>query len=303
MSTAARRTGWQSGMTLVELLVVIAIVATLMALLLPAVQGARAVARRTQCGNHLRQIGMAHQAYVQANGHFPLEFAGPQSGPGNWGSGCWLLPHLEQQALFDSLAPHGRPFPTLAAEPLLGRPVAAYLCPDDASPTANAVFGRYGRTNYLYSGAIGGTHDSHKLGSGPNGVTPAHVRDGLSNTILQAERAQRPPPSRAVAGVWAGRPRRVTNSATSGRGAWPPNTVSLFPDISDPACTRHAWSSPHPGGIFVAMCDAATRFLSDDIDSHTSYASCGSTEPHVVRANRVFQNLYRRDDGNPIGAW
>lgn len=289
------------GLTLVELLVVIAIIALLVGLLMPAVQGARQAARRLQCGSNLKQFGLAVQAYVQAQGHFPREFVGQQSGVGNWGAGTFLLPHLEQQPLFDALNPHGRPFPTLAAEPRLGLVIPVYACPDDVTPAANAAFGGYGKTNYVYSDAIGNTVDEHKHTIGPNAVTPAHIRDGQSNTILSGERAQRPPPARAVAGVWAGRPLNTTNACTSGRGAWPPGTVSLFPDAWDPACTRHAWSSNHPGGIQVVFCDTSIRFLSNDIDSHTSYATCLDTEPRTVTANRVYQNLYRRDDGNPLG--
>lgn len=289
------------GLTLVELLVVIAIVGLLVGLLLPAVQSARASSRRLQCSNNLKQIGLAVQGYVLTNGRFPREFVGQQSGAGNWGSGSFILPHLEQQPLFDGLQPVGRPFPTVSTEPLVTRAIAIYLCADDTTPAANPTFGGYGKTNYLYSDAIGNTVDTHKLASGPHAVTPSHIRDGLSNTILYGERAQRPPPRQAVAGVWAGLPANSTNASTSGRGAWPPNTVSLFPPLAaDVACTRHAWSSNHAGGIHVALCDASTRFLSDDIDSLTSYATCAGTDHSTLSANRVYQNLYRRNDGNVI---
>lgn len=292
------------GLTLVELLVVIAIVGLLVGLLLPAVQAARASARRLQCFNNLKQIGLAAQGYVQTSGYFPREFVGQQSGAGNWGSGCFILPHLEQQPLFDGLQPIGRPFPAVAAEPLVTRAIAVYLCPDDTTPATNSAFGGYGKTNYLYSDAIGNTVDAHKTTSGPNAVTPGHIRDGMSNTILYGERAQRPPPQQSVAGVWAGLPANSTNASTSGRGAWPPNTVSLFPPLAaDGACTRHAWSSNHHGGIHVALCDASTRFLRDDIDSLTSYATCLGTEHSTLSVNRIYQNLYRRSDGNAIGSF
>jgi prepilin-type N-terminal cleavage/methylation domain-containing protein len=290
------------GLTVVELLVVVAIIGLLVGLLLPAVQSARASARRLQCCNNLRQIGLAVHGYVQTKGHFPREFVGQQSGAGNWGAGCFILPHLEQQPLFDGLRPVGRAFPTVTAEPLVTRAIAAYLCPDDTTPATSTTFGGYGKTNYLYSDAIGNTVDTLKLTSGPNAVTPAQILDGLSKTILYGERAQRPLPRQAVAGVWAGLPANSTNAATSGRGAWPPNTVSLFPPLAtDVACTRHAWSSNHPAGIHVTFCDSSTRFLSDDIDSLTSYATCLGTEHSSLTANRVYQNLYRRSDGNVVG--
>lgn len=99
------------GFTLVELLVVIAIIGVLVALLLPAVQAAREAARRLHCSNNMKQLGLALQNYHSAHGHFP--FAGadygwcryPQTGGSkqirNWNGLVFLMPYLEQQAIYD----------------------------------------------------------------------------------------------------------------------------------------------------------------------------------------------------------
>src|SRR5437763_187780 len=89
------------GFTLIELLVVIAIIAVLIALLLPAVQAAREAARRTQCVNNLKQIGLALHNYHDNNLALPWG-----TGPWNWND--WsahslLLPYLEQQPLYNSI--------------------------------------------------------------------------------------------------------------------------------------------------------------------------------------------------------
>ena len=101
----------KQGFTLIELLVVIAIIAILIALLLPAVQQAREAARRTQCKNNLKQIGIALHNYHDIYGMFPI---GAQDciasncpeGPGNYemyGWGASILPQIDQAPLYDQL--------------------------------------------------------------------------------------------------------------------------------------------------------------------------------------------------------
>jgi prepilin-type N-terminal cleavage/methylation domain-containing protein len=96
------------GFTLIELLVVIAIIAILIALLLPAVQQAREAARRTQCKNNFKQIGLALHNYHDTYNGFPLGVTTGQ--PGGWGHSFWLglLPYTDQAPLFNSLTFNGR---------------------------------------------------------------------------------------------------------------------------------------------------------------------------------------------------
>ena len=123
----------QRGFTLVELLVVIAIIGILVALLLPAVQAARESARRTQCGNHLKQIGLAVLNYESARGKFPsgavyrtTSNRRPEGVFTNWA--IEILPFIEQSALYD------RYDQTLYNThpdnlPVLATPLPTMLCP------------------------------------------------------------------------------------------------------------------------------------------------------------------------------
>jgi prepilin-type N-terminal cleavage/methylation domain-containing protein len=123
--------------TLIELLVVIAIVATLIALLLPAVQAAREAARRTQCTNNLKQIGIALHNYHDAFGAFPrgyLSLMDPltfdNDGPG-WGWVSFSLNQMEQLPVYNSINfVLGIEFPAnlTARLTVLG----SFLCPSDA---------------------------------------------------------------------------------------------------------------------------------------------------------------------------
>ena len=93
------------GFTLVELLVVIAIIGVLVALLLPAIQAARESARRSQCQNNLRQIGVGITNFLDAKKHFPPGEWKPKGAPNTGGMGwsAWFLPFIEEKALYDQL--------------------------------------------------------------------------------------------------------------------------------------------------------------------------------------------------------
>jgi prepilin-type N-terminal cleavage/methylation domain-containing protein len=136
----------RQGFTLVELLVVIAIIGILIALLLPAVQAARAAARRTQCRNNLKQLGLALHSYHNAFNSFPAGFQAAAAGANLrpcYGWGASILPYVEQAPLADELAIggplqlHQRYTATATAEDkkLFTTVLPVFLCPADVAPS------------------------------------------------------------------------------------------------------------------------------------------------------------------------
>lgn len=123
--------------TLVELLVVIAIIGILVALLLPAVQAARESARRTQCNNQLKQIGLAVQSYHDLAGHFPNGRTGVDEFSLAWTFA--ILPQLEQQVLVDAHDPT-QPVHSEANAASMRTPIPAYVCPSRRTPAADRDF-------------------------------------------------------------------------------------------------------------------------------------------------------------------
>src|SRR5690349_16608111 len=93
------------GFTLVELLVVIAIIGILVALLLPAIQAAREAARRAKCQANIHNVALAVLNYESSKKKFPVGFVSQPSGNEAWGWSVFILPYLEEQALYDKLSP------------------------------------------------------------------------------------------------------------------------------------------------------------------------------------------------------
>ena len=214
------REGSRSGFTLIELLVVIAIIAVLIALLLPAVQSAREAARRIQCTNNLKQIGLAIHNYHQINDAFPaggFPAYNPVANNGNNacpGVHARLLPFIEQQPLYNALnwsltvindvAP-GNGYGPYANSTVTITRISTFLCPSDSPPSwnltsASAPLPNYRAPGNSYFASVGSSLEfaSRQTSGPPNGpfsyigeigktVGIRDVLDGTSNTIAFGE--------------------------------------------------------------------------------------------------------------------
>src|SRR3954449_12171326 len=123
------------GFTLVELLVVIAIIGVLVALLLPAVQAARESARRMQCQNNLKQVGLALLNYESSHKFFPsgylsdIDANGNDTGPG-WGWAALIIPQMEESGLY-TIIHQNLPIEDAANKGARMTSIANYLCPTE----------------------------------------------------------------------------------------------------------------------------------------------------------------------------
>jgi len=210
--------------TLVELLVVIAIIGVLVALLLPAVQAAREAARRSQCANNLKQLGLGLHNYHDTYKTFPPMAGGTTHTDTSWDPGSWysngerhstyffLLPFMEQKPLHDQILaglPEGSMGTRRPQGPNGMRPYSAYrvkipgyLCPSDSQAdrggwdTATAAIS-YAVNCGDSSIGLDGTWNPSIVGSRTNrgvfgfrtGNTMADIQDGTSNTLAFGENA------------------------------------------------------------------------------------------------------------------
>jgi prepilin-type N-terminal cleavage/methylation domain-containing protein/prepilin-type processing-associated H-X9-DG protein len=180
--TKAKQPSVRTAFTLIEVLVVLAVIALLVALLIPAVQSARASSRRLQCASNLRQLGLALQSYQSALGVFP------HGGNGHGFSiHVMLLPHMEQRALYESINMSLGPFEDRDSVngTAAGIQLDLLLCPADSPPN--------GWTGWnSYPGCVG--YGLQKYGfNGVFGYPPAKpvgasdIKDGMSQTVAMSE--------------------------------------------------------------------------------------------------------------------
>jgi len=237
------------GFTLIELLVVIAIIAILIALLLPAVQQAREAARRTQCKNNLKQMGLALHNYMDVAGRLPpagihnveiinLNNLSPASTSTSWGP-SWItlsLPYFEQgnlYAQYNFSGPAGAQPRARDNVAVVGTPLTAVQCPSDSAGEAPKYSNTalFARGNYAVNCGAGNAYAPEDFvlaqERGPFSMTNyfgariAAITDGTSNTLLVAE---------IVAGQAAG--------DTRGAWAYPTGVVISNSDPSNAPAPR-----------------------------------------------------------------
>ena len=289
------------GFTLIELLVVIAIIAVLIALLLPAVQQAREAARRTQCKNNLKQIGLALHNYHDQFRTFPpgyisVDAATGQMTPLDGGSGAsWallILPQIDQSPLYNKFNLNLRIADPVNA-PLIKTPLSAFLCPSDPAPTQtwmltadgnpSQVLAELATANYVAAfGSVSLDDCENPVGTAPvtasgqcvgNGsvfhnsrVKMRDFTDGTSNTVFVGERK-----TKAADGWWSTWAGMVAGGEEAGQRV----LGSMDHRPNHPAAHFDDFSSPHVGGAQFLMADGHVRFISENIDE-TLYEALGT---------------------------
>lgn len=199
----------RSGFTLVELLVVIAIIGVLVALLLPAIQAAREAARRSECSNHLKQIGLAIQLYHDTRQAYPMGRNSTDQFGVSWA--FRILPFMEEQAIYDSYNSTKRVDDELNAR-AMRTAIATFVCPSRRNVIADRDFDDNNGPPLVkaaacagdYSANAGHEEDTNMEGNdfvtgginialaGPifsgSSINARRVIDGLANTLAVGER-------------------------------------------------------------------------------------------------------------------
>lgn len=315
----------KKGFTLIELLVVIAIIAILIALLLPAVQQAREAARRSQCKNNLKQIGLGLHNYHDAYKVFPPLFVTPTdprtstnytaalNGSGSqgaganpsWSWGAFLLPYMDQANLYNqgNVGPGSQ---ILDHKDVYQTPLTVYMCPSDIArnPTDNdSNWNRLTNSGYWAAKSnyvAANDHETPTRGSSATGafyensnVGMRHIIDGTSNTIAVGERMYHPDDTGVSCAVWAG---MISTTSGSPHGGFERDTAGTG-EVTINQVTGANWTfasafnSRHTGGAHFLLLDGSVRFISENINH-----SVGGATP-----DSLFEYLIAVSDKQTVG--
>lgn len=322
--------------TLIELLVVIAIIAVLIALLLPAVQQAREAARRTQCRNNLKQIGLALHNYESSYGMFPPSRINLSSPTFQVSWQMMVLPQMDQAPLYNLYNFNINWYDPIN-DPVTTAKLSVFVCPSNPStasaPSTALVSALTSATRTTYPGwglcdygscnavrnsvfVLSGlpttsTKDTFgAMGRGPGGVTIAEITDGLSNTLMIAEDAGRPTqyltggkvsPNPRVGNVAFG-----TNNTADGWG-WADINSGFSLDGSDPSGIQNntANSGTFTGtGTCWMNCTNDSEMFSFHIGGNQILLGDGSVR--FINQNlsgQVIAALATRSKGETVGSF
>jgi prepilin-type N-terminal cleavage/methylation domain-containing protein len=307
----------RAGFTLIELLVVIAIIGVLIALLLPAVQAAREAARRAQCSNNLKQIGLAFHNYIQVHHGFPFSGAGVHRPNleqlGGWG--VQILGFIEQPQVYNAYN-FDLGFHLAANQTAVRTTLSVYLCPStprDGTPIAGVpVFSGNSGTADMSLLAAPGDYFTARSYVDPWNADPriehlgvvdmtnftplSAVTDGLSNTLLVYECAGKPDyyeRGRFVHGFPdPSSPYGIDKMWDHGPWAGYMNmricSFTAGQYQYDGPCVincHNGWNgvySFHPGGINVLSCDGSAHFLKESTAKSVIKAYVSRAEGEII---------------------
>jgi prepilin-type N-terminal cleavage/methylation domain-containing protein/prepilin-type processing-associated H-X9-DG protein len=311
----------RTGFTLIELLVVIAIIAVLIALLLPAVQAAREAARRSQCVNNLKQIGLGVHNYESTNSSLP---------PGVkfqvWGTwAIFLLPYIEQAPLYNawnSMGDYTAATPTQLRysgafnTTVTTTRINVYGCPSDSPSTPLSGIqsynyaANYGNTAITTAAntttAPAQTYNGFNYGGAPfsdiylGAVRIGDIRDGTSNTAFFSEVVEGQ--DKPGLGTYDLRGFIHWWEAAVFEGSLLPNSTQpdlmqsasycIYPYLDNPPCAAssgnfyvHASRSRHAGGVNTLMGDGSVRFIKNSINLYTWQSLTTSKNGEVIDAS------------------
>jgi len=313
-----RREKRRSGFTLVELLVVIAIIGILVALLLPAIQAAREAARRAECANNLKQMGLAMHNYHDTYDTLPMGVVcGKNNNPntGGWAWGALILPFAEEASLHDILDTTRRSWwyykNNSTRKLLIETPIGFYTCPSDTVPEINSTRGGVGSSSYVGNAGYNAWNCSHCSGASPNytaameanngtliagpGIKFRDILDGTSSTILVGERDWKSKHhGNHRSANWSG---TKGGQNTSHNGIMARLLTAYFPGVTEINAVGNGddnngqgpnqdaedgWSSQHPGGAQFVLSDASVQFISETIASNTFGYLCNREDGQVI---------------------